>query len=48
MLDKLDAALRFGQEALNLRAQRQEIWPPTSPTQTHRVIRRGISISPAN
>ena len=25
MLDKLDAALRFGQEALNLRAQRQEI-----------------------
>ena len=25
MIDKLDAALRFGQEALNLRAQRQEI-----------------------
>lgn len=25
MLDKLDAALRFGQEALNLRARRQEI-----------------------
>ncbi len=25
MLDKLDAALRFGTEALNLRAQRQEI-----------------------
>ncbi|VEB98766.1 Putative proximal rod protein [Cedecea lapagei] len=25
MLDKLDAALRFQQEALNLRAQRQEI-----------------------
>lgn len=25
MLDKWDAALRFGQEALNLRAQRQEI-----------------------
>lgn len=25
MLDKLDAALRFNQEALNLRAQRQEI-----------------------
>ncbi|KEA52659.1 MULTISPECIES: flagellar basal body rod protein FlgB [Mangrovibacter] len=25
MLDKLDAALRFGQEALNLRAQRQEV-----------------------
>lgn len=25
MLDKLDAALRFSQEALNLRAQRQEI-----------------------
>ncbi|MHA7846404.1 flagellar basal body rod protein FlgB [Serratia sp. D1N4] len=25
MLDKLDAALRFGQEALNLRAERQEI-----------------------
>ena len=25
MLDKLDASLRFGQEALNLRAQRQEI-----------------------
>lgn len=25
MLDKLDAALHFGQEALNLRAQRQEI-----------------------
>ncbi|AHG22043.1 flagellar biosynthesis protein FlgB [Chania multitudinisentens RB-25] len=25
MLDKLDTALRFGQEALNLRAQRQEI-----------------------
>ncbi|MEB6336520.1 flagellar basal body rod protein FlgB [Serratia rhizosphaerae] len=25
MLDKLDANLRFGQEALNLRAQRQEI-----------------------
>ncbi|MDF7679654.1 flagellar basal body rod protein FlgB [Enterobacteriaceae bacterium ESL0689] len=25
MLDKLDAALRFDQEALNLRAQRQEI-----------------------
>ncbi|VTR59688.1 Putative proximal rod protein [Serratia fonticola] len=34
MLDKLDAALRFGQEALNLRAQRQEILGgPTSPTQ---------------
>lgn len=25
MLDKLDAALRFQQEALNLRAQRQEV-----------------------
>jgi len=25
MLDKLDAALRFGSEALNLRAQRQEV-----------------------
>ncbi len=25
MLDKLDGALRFQQEALNLRAQRQEI-----------------------
>ncbi|MFP3480770.1 flagellar basal body rod protein FlgB, partial [Burkholderia sp. SIMBA_057] len=25
MLDKLDAALKFGTEALNLRAQRQEI-----------------------
>lgn len=25
MLDRLDAALRFQQEALNLRAQRQEI-----------------------
>lgn len=25
MIDKLDAALRFGQEALNMRAQRQEI-----------------------
>ena len=25
MINKLDAALRFGQEALNLRAQRQEI-----------------------
>ncbi|MFZ1873751.1 MAG: flagellar basal body rod protein FlgB [Chania sp.] len=25
MLDKLDAALRFGQEALNLRAERQQI-----------------------
>ncbi|MEQ4515062.1 MAG: flagellar basal body rod protein FlgB, partial [Pantoea agglomerans] len=24
MLDKLDAALKFGTEALNLRAQRQE------------------------
>ena len=25
MLDKLDASLRFQQEALNLRAQRQEV-----------------------
>lgn len=30
MLDKLDAALRFQQEALNLRAQRQEVLA-TSP-----------------
>lgn len=31
MLDKLDAALRFQQEALNLRAQRQEVLAATSP-----------------
>ena len=43
MLDKLDAALRFQQEALNLRAQRQ-----TSPMPIPLVIRRAISILPVN
>ena len=33
MLDKLDAALRFQQEALNLRAQRQEVLAANKPRQ---------------
>ena len=42
MLDKLDAALRFQQEALNLRAQRQEVLAANI------AIRRAISILPVN
>ncbi len=48
MLDKLDAALRFQQEALNLRAQRQEVLAATSPMPIPPVIRRAISILPVN
>lgn len=48
MLDKLDAALRFQQEALNLRAQRQEVLAATSPMPIPLVIRLAISILPVN
>ncbi|VDZ61643.1 Putative proximal rod protein [Serratia odorifera] len=48
MLDKLDAALRFGQEALNLRAQRQEILAGNIANADTPAIRRGISILPAS
>lgn len=46
MLDKLDAALRFQQEALNLRAQRQEVLAANIANAL--VIRRAISILPVN
>lgn len=48
MLDKLDAALRFQQEALNLRAQRQKYWRPTLPMPTRRGTVRATLISPVN
>lgn len=48
MLDKLDAALRFQQEAINLRAQRQEILAANIANADTQVIRRAILISPAN
>ena len=41
MLDKLDAALRFGQEALNLRAQRQEILAANIASQLNKVLQQG-------
>lgn len=46
MLDKLDAALRFQQEALNLRAQRQEVLAANIANAD--IIRRAISILPVN
>lgn len=48
MLDKLDAALRFQQEALNLRAQRQEVLAANIANADTLVIRRAISILPVN
>lgn len=48
MLDKLDAALRFQQEALNLRAQRQEVLAANIANAEPLVIRRAISILPVN
>ncbi len=48
MLDKLDAALRFQQEALNLRAQRQEVLAANIANADTPVIRRAISILPVN
>ncbi len=48
MLDKLDAALRFQQEALNLRASVRKCWQQTSPMPIPPVIRRAISILPVN
>ncbi len=49
MLDKLDTALHFNQEALNLRVQRQEILVATNIANAAlRDIRRGISVSPAS
>lgn len=48
MLDKLDAALRFQQEALNLRAQRQEVLAANIANADTRVIRRAIWILPVN
>ena len=49
MLDKLDAALRFQQEALNLRAQRQEILAANiANADTPPGIRRAILIFPVN
>lgn len=48
MLDKLDAALRFQQEALNLRAQRQEILAANIANADTPGIRRAILIFPVN
>lgn len=48
MLDKLDAALKFGTEALNLRAQRQEILASNIANADTLVIRPGISTLPAS
>ena len=49
MLDKLDAALRFQQEALNLRAQRQEVLAANiANADTPGYQRRAISILPVN
>lgn len=48
MLDKLDAALRFQQEALNLRAQRQEVLAANIANADTLVIRRAISILPVS
>lgn len=48
MLDKLDAALRFQQEALNLRAQRQEVLAANIANADTLVIRLAISILPVN
>lgn len=48
MLDKLDAALRFQQEALNLRAQRQEVLAANIANADTLVIRHAISILPVN
>lgn len=48
MLDKLDAALHFGTEALNLRAQRQEILASNIANADTRAIRPGISTLPAS
>ena len=48
MLDKLDAALQFGTEALNLRAQRQEITASNIANADTPAIRPEISISPAS
>mgnify|MGYP000947045317 CR=1 FL=1 len=41
MLDKLDAALRFQQEALNLRAQRQEV----SQGECHALVSPAAAVS---
>lgn len=48
MLDKLDAALQFGTEALNLRAQRQEILASNIANADTLAIRHGISTLPAS
>ncbi|SUH38140.1 flagellar basal-body rod protein FlgB [Salmonella enterica subsp. enterica] len=48
MLDRLDAALRFQQEALNLRAQRQEILAANIAMPIRRGIRRAILILPVS
>mgnify|MGYP002531640428 CR=1 FL=1 len=48
MLDKLDAALRFQQEALNLRAQRQEILAANIANADTPGYRRAILIFPVN
>ena len=48
MLDKLDAALRFQQEALNLPPSVRKCWQQTSPMPIPLVIRRAISILPVN
>ncbi len=48
MLDKLDAALRFQQEALNLRAQRQEILAANIANAIPQGFRRAILIFPVN
>lgn len=45
MLDKLDAALRFQQEALNLRAQRQEVLAANIANADTLVIRRDIDFA---
>lgn len=48
MLDRLDAALRFQQEALNLRAQRREVLAANIANADTPVIRRVTSILPVN
>ncbi|GDG54988.1 flagellar component of cell-proximal portion of basal-body rod [Escherichia coli] len=48
MLDKLDAALRFQQEALNLRAQRQEVLAANIANADTPGYQGAISILPVN